>query len=54
MHCLCFSNGRAVHYNGASLLQWRSIRLDISLGAADVIGIGWERVSRLVATNVSK
>lgn len=27
----CGSNGRAVHYNGSSLLQWKSVRLDVSL-----------------------
>lgn len=37
------SNGKAVHYNGASLLQWRSVRLDVALNAGDVAGIGWER-----------
>lgn len=25
------SNGRAVHYNGSSLLQWKSVRLDVAL-----------------------
>ena len=39
----CVSNGRAVHYNGSSLLQWRSVRLDICLNAGDIAGIGWER-----------
>ena len=38
-----FSNGRAVHYNGSSLLQWKSVRLDVTLSAGDVAGIGWER-----------
>ena len=38
-----FSNGKAVHYNGASLLQWRSVRLDVSIGAGDIAGVGWER-----------
>ena len=28
---LCLSNGRAVHYNGSSLLQWKSVRLDVAL-----------------------
>lgn len=37
------SNGKAVHYNGASLLQWRSVRLDVSIGAGDIAGVGWER-----------
>lgn len=38
------SNGRVVHYNGSSLLQWKSVRLDLSLNAGDIAGIGWERV----------
>ena len=38
-----FSNGKAVHYNGASLLQWRSVRLDVTLNAGDIAGIGWEK-----------
>lgn len=38
-----FSNGKSVHYNGASLLQWRSVRLDVTLNAGDIAGIGWER-----------
>lgn len=29
--CVCVSNGRAVHYNGSSLLQWKSVRLDVGL-----------------------
>ncbi|MBN3276384.1 HECD4 ligase, partial [Polyodon spathula] len=37
------SNGRAVHYNGSSLLQWKSVRLDVALVPGDVAGIGWER-----------
>ena len=37
------SNGKSVHYNGASLLQWRSVRLDVALNAGDIAGIGWER-----------
>lgn len=37
------SNGKAVHYNGASLLQWRSVRLDCTVNAGDIAGIGWER-----------
>ena len=40
---VCFSSGKAVHYNGTSLLQWRSVRLDVTLGANEVAGIGWER-----------
>lgn len=37
------SNGRAVHYNGSSLLQWKSVRLNITLGPGDVVGCGWEK-----------
>ncbi|KAG7243852.1 hypothetical protein INR49_006006 [Caranx melampygus] len=29
--CLFHNNGRAVHYNGSSLLQWKSVRLDVAL-----------------------
>ena len=47
INIVCFtycSNGRAVHYNGSSLLQWRSVRLDAALtNCGDVAGIGWER-----------
>ncbi|XP_030623120.1 LOW QUALITY PROTEIN: probable E3 ubiquitin-protein ligase HECTD4 [Chanos chanos] len=41
--CLFHNNGRAVHYNGSSLLQWKSVRLDVVLLPGDVAGIGWER-----------
>uniref|UniRef100_A0A6Q2ZID3 HECT domain-containing protein n=1 Tax=Esox lucius TaxID=8010 RepID=A0A6Q2ZID3_ESOLU len=41
--CLFHNNGRAVHYNGTSLLQWKSVRLDVGLLPGDVAGIGWER-----------
>ncbi|KAK3804042.1 hypothetical protein RRG08_062412 [Elysia crispata] len=41
--CLFLNNGKAVHYNGSSLLQWRSVRLEVNVGAGDVAGIGWER-----------
>ncbi|XP_052243277.1 probable E3 ubiquitin-protein ligase HECTD4 isoform X2 [Dreissena polymorpha] len=41
--CLFLSNGKAVHYNGASLLQWRSVRLDCAVKTGGVAGIGWER-----------
>ena len=34
-----------MHYNGASLLQWRSVRLDVVVNAGDVAGIGWEKTS---------
>ncbi|XP_076346000.1 putative E3 ubiquitin-protein ligase HECTD4 isoform X3 [Tachypleus tridentatus] len=40
---LFHNNGRVVHYNGSSLLQWRSVRLDVSLNPGDVAGCGWER-----------
>ncbi|KAL8604631.1 hypothetical protein ACOMHN_013411 [Nucella lapillus] len=43
--CLFLNNGKAVHYNGTSLLQWRSVRLDVTLGVGDVAGIGWERAA---------
>lgn len=29
------SNGRAVHYNGSSLLQWKSVRLDVTLSPGE-------------------
>lgn len=32
-----------MHYNGSSLLQWKSVRLDVGLGSGDVSGVGWER-----------
>ena len=38
------NNGRVVHYNGQSLLQWRSLRFDIQLNPGDTIGIGWEKL----------
>lgn len=41
--CLFLNNGKAVHYNGSSLLQWRSVRLEVNVGPGDVAGIGWER-----------
>ena len=37
------SNGRAVHYNGSSLLLWKSVRLDVTLNSGDTAGIGWQR-----------
>ncbi|XP_077866440.1 putative E3 ubiquitin-protein ligase HECTD4 [Saccoglossus kowalevskii] len=40
---LFHNNGRAVHYNGSSLLQWKSVRLDITLNSSDIAGCGWER-----------
>lgn len=40
--CLFLNNGKAVHYNGASLLQWKSVRLDVSLNTGDIAGVGWE------------
>uniref|UniRef100_A0AAY5EYU7 HECT domain-containing protein n=1 Tax=Electrophorus electricus TaxID=8005 RepID=A0AAY5EYU7_ELEEL len=42
--CLFHNNGRAVHYNGSSLLQWKSVRLDVALLPGDIAGIGWERL----------
>ncbi|KAK7506010.1 hypothetical protein BaRGS_00002732 [Batillaria attramentaria] len=45
--CLFLNNGKAVHYNGSSLLQWRSVRLDVTLGVGDVAGIGWERTNEI-------
>lgn len=32
------SNGRAVHYNGSSLLQWKSVRLDVTLSPGECGG----------------
>ncbi|KAL3856755.1 hypothetical protein ACJMK2_011476 [Sinanodonta woodiana] len=49
--CLFLNNGKAVHYNGASLLQWRSVRLDISMSAGDIAGIGWERMGEAPGPN---
>ncbi|XP_071790886.1 probable E3 ubiquitin-protein ligase HECTD4 isoform X2 [Asterias amurensis] len=40
---LFHNSGRGVHYSGASLLQWKSLRLDVTLSVGDVAGIGWER-----------
>ncbi|XP_026795565.1 probable E3 ubiquitin-protein ligase HECTD4 isoform X2 [Pangasianodon hypophthalmus] len=42
--CLFHNNGRAVHYNGSSLLQWKSVRLDVALLPGNIAGIGWERM----------
>ena len=42
-----------MHYNGTSLLQWRSVRLDMTLGVGDVAGIGWERSSEQTTTATS-
>ncbi|XP_066272380.1 LOW QUALITY PROTEIN: probable E3 ubiquitin-protein ligase HECTD4 [Branchiostoma lanceolatum] len=47
---LFHNNGRAVHYNGSSLLQWKSARLDVTLSAGDVAGIGWERIGDAPST----
>ena len=41
---LFHSNGRVVHYNGSSLLQWRSLRFDAQINPGDTIGIGWEKL----------
>jgi E3 ubiquitin-protein ligase HECTD4 len=38
------NNGRVVHYNGSSLLQWRSLRFDVQLNPGDTLGIGWEKL----------
>ena len=38
------NNGRVVHYNGQSLLQWRSLRFDVQLNPGDTLGIGWEKL----------
>ncbi|XP_022104608.1 probable E3 ubiquitin-protein ligase HECTD4 isoform X2 [Acanthaster planci] len=40
---LFHNSGRGVHYSGASLLQWKSLRLDVTLSVGDIAGIGWER-----------
>ncbi|XP_038054835.1 probable E3 ubiquitin-protein ligase HECTD4 isoform X2 [Patiria miniata] len=40
---LFHNSGRGVHYSGASLLQWKSLRLDMTLNIGDIAGIGWER-----------
>ncbi|XP_030847057.1 probable E3 ubiquitin-protein ligase HECTD4 [Strongylocentrotus purpuratus] len=36
-------SGHAIHYSGASLLRWKSVRLDITLKVGDVIGMGWQQ-----------
>ncbi|XP_071497133.1 probable E3 ubiquitin-protein ligase HECTD4 [Diadema antillarum] len=36
-------SGHAIHYSGASLLRWKSVRLDIVLKVGDTIGMGWQR-----------
>ena len=41
---LFHNNGRVVHYNGQSLLQWRSLRFDVQLNPGDTLGIGWEKL----------
>ena len=38
------NNGRVVHYNGQSLLQWRSLRFEVQLNPGDTLGIGWEKL----------
>ena len=32
-----------MHYNGSSLLLWKSVRLDVTLNSGDTAGIGWQR-----------
>ncbi|XP_059095573.1 probable E3 ubiquitin-protein ligase HECTD4 [Tigriopus californicus] len=39
---LLHNNGRLVHYNGSSLLQWRSLRFELQMSPGDIIGLGWE------------
>ncbi|KAK7087914.1 probable E3 ubiquitin-protein ligase HECTD4 isoform X2 [Littorina saxatilis] len=51
--CLFLNNGKAVHYNGTSLLQWRSVRLDVTLGVGDVAGIGWERSTEQIQGGIA-
>jgi hypothetical protein len=41
---LFHNNGRVVHYNGTSLLQWKSLRFDRQFYPGDTIGIGLEDV----------
>ena len=38
---LFHDNGRVVHYNGTSMLQWRSLRFNLQLSEFDTLGIGW-------------
>ena len=38
------NNGRVVHYNGPSLLHWRSLRFDVQLNPGDTLGLGWEKL----------
>ena len=45
------NNGRVVHYNGQSLLQWRSLRFDVQLNPGDTLGIGWEKLFEASSTN---
>ena len=37
------STGKVVHYNGPSLLHWRSLRFESGLQPGDCLGIGWEK-----------
>ena len=48
---LFHNNGRVVHYNGQSLLQWRSLRFDIHLNPGDTLGIGWEKLFEAQSNN---
>ena len=47
---LFHNNGRVVHYNGQSLLQWRSLRFDVQLAPGDTLGFGYEKLTE--ATNL--
>ena len=48
---LFHNNGRVVHYNGQSLLQWRSLRFDVHLNPGDNLGIGWEKLFEAQSNN---
>ncbi|XP_042636541.1 probable E3 ubiquitin-protein ligase HECTD4 [Orycteropus afer afer] len=52
--CLFHNNGRAVHYNGSSLLQWKSVRLDVTLspGSGPVLHLCGSLVSLSVLSEV--
>ena len=44
------NNGRVVHYNGPSLLHWRSLRFDVQINPGDTLGIGWEKLFQASAS----
>ena len=44
------STGKVVHYNGSSLLHWRSLRFESGLQPGDCLGIGWEKGNGLHGT----